>query len=124
MLQRLPLVIDGVDYSPAITRYGYTVGYEAREGPNGGMMQDGSMCVDILAWKAVLTLPCNDLRSEDQAALLTACMKPYISVTYWDTKTNAERKATFIPAVGSSNLAMIRGGIKWFSGMSITLTEA
>ena len=124
-MERLTFKVDGVDYSPSINRYGYSVGYEKRTGNNGGTMLDGSETVDILAWKAVLTLTGNAMPSEKLAALLTACMKDYVQVTFFDVKSNGERTASFIPDIGAASIGLIASGAaKWFrEGIVLTLRE-
>lgn len=124
MKARLPLIIDGTEFSPMFNRYQYTVGYIPQTGENGGIMLDGSETVDVLKWKAVLTLPANDLKAEDLSRLLSACAQTYLAVTYFDTRTNQERQALFIPEIGESRFAMMTAqGVKWFSGMAVTLRE-
>ena len=122
---RNPVIIDGVDFSTDFNKYGYSVRYEIREGTNGGMMLDGSMMVDILARKAVVVLPCNDLTGDRLAALLQATLKAEISVTFLDTKLNAQRTATFInPELSDQTLTLQTvAGVRWYSGMTLTLTE-
>lgn len=122
---RNPVIIDGVDFSADFNKYGTAMYYEAREGHNGGMMMDGSMTVDILAWKAVLKLPCNDLTGDRLAALLQAVLQAEVSVKFWDTRLNAERTATFIrPELSDQTLTLqTAAGIRWYSGMTLTLTE-
>ena len=124
-MERLTFKVDGVDYSPSINRYGYSVGYEKRTGNNGGTMLDGSETVDILAWKAVLTLTGNAMPSEKLSALLTACLKDYVQVTFFDVKINGERTAAFIPDVGPASIGLISSGVaKWFrEGIVLTLRE-
>ena len=122
---RNPVIIDGVDFSADFNKYGSSVRYDPREGENGGMMLDGSMMVDILAWKAVLTLPCNDLTGDRLSALLQATLKAEISVTFLDTKLNAQRTATFInPDLSDQTLTLqTAAGVRWYNGMTLTLTE-
>ena len=122
---RNPVIIDGVDFSADFNKYGSSVRYDPREGENGGMMLDGSMMVDILAWKAVLTLPCNDLTGDRLSALLQATLKAEISVTFWDPRLNEQRTATFIrPELSDQTLTLqISKGVRWYSGMTLTLTE-
>ena len=122
---RNPVIIDGVDFSADFNKYGSSVRYDPREGENGGMMLDGSMMVDILAWKAVLTLPCNDLTGDRLSALLQATLKSEISVTFLDTKLNAQRTATFINPDLSDQILTLQtaAGVRWYSGMTLTLTE-
>ena len=122
---RNPVIIDGVDFSTDFNKYGSSVRYDPREGENGGMMLDGSMMVDILAWKAVLTLPCNDLTGDRLSALLQATLKAEISVTFWDPRLNEQRTATFIrPELSDQTLTLqTAAGVRWYSGMTLTLTE-
>ena len=125
MKQRLPWIIDGEDFSAFIHRRGYSVYYEKREGINGGMMLDGSITVDILAYKAVLQLPVNGLPAEKMAKLVTACTKPYVSVDYFDLRTNAQRSGiSFIPSMSEGVLSLINGeGTQWYAGAVLTLQE-
>ena len=119
------VIIDGVDFSADFNKYGSSVRYDPREGENGDMMLDGSMMVDILAWKAVLTLPCNDLTGDRLSALLQATLKAEISVTFWDPRLNEQRTATFIrPELSDQTLTLQTSkGVRWYSGMTLTLTE-
>lgn len=123
MKNRLNLVIDGQDFSDFINRYNYGVEYVARDGGRGGMMQDGSMTVDILAWKAVYTLGCNDATGERLAKLQAACLKSYVTATVYDPATGADRTATFIPNLSPATTKLFSGNVVWFGGMVLTLTE-
>lgn len=123
MGNRLNLVIDGQDFSDFINRYNYGVEYVARDGGRGGMMQDGSMTVDILAWKAVYTLGCNDVTGPRLAALQTACAKSYVDATVYDPMTGEERTGTFIPRLSGATTRLFSGNVVWFGGMVLTLTE-
>lgn len=122
---RNPVIIDGVDFSADFNKYGSSVRYKPREGENGGMMLDGSMRVDVLAWKAVLTLPCNDVTGDRLSALLQATMKAEVSVTFWDPQLNAQRTAIFInPELSDQTLTLQTAeDVRWYSGMTLTLTE-
>ena len=125
MKQRLPWIFDGEDFSKYINRFGYSVFYEKREGMNGGMMLDGSMTVDVLAWKAVLQLPVNGLPADKMAQLVAACTKPYISVDYFDLRTGGQRSGvSFIPTLSEGVLSLINGeGTQWYRGAVLTLQE-
>lgn len=121
---RLPFVADGVDLSPSINKYGYSVSYFKRLGPNSGIMQDGSYQEDVLAYKARIQAETNDLYPDDLAALLQAFTKTYITLTYWDIRTNAERTAEFIPDISASRVAAYGlSGIYWLTSVVITLDE-
>lgn len=117
--------MDGEDYSTYINRFGYSINYEKREGVNGGMMQDGSVLVDVLAWKAVLQLPVNGLPADKMARLISACTKPYVAVGYFDLRTNTQRAGIpFVPILSEASLSLINAeGVQWYQGMVLTLEE-
>lgn len=122
-MTRLPFVVDNVDFSAKINRFSYAVGYEKREGSNGGLMLDGSETVDILAFKAVVTVSTNGMRSEELAQLLTALLKPYVQLQFFDTRINDTRTATFIPDVSAAPLGFAAPDRKIFDTFQITLRE-
>ena len=122
-MPRLPFVVDDVDFSANINRFSYAVGYEKREGSNGGMMLDGSETEDILAFKAVVTVSTNGMRSEELAQLLTALLKPYVQLQFFDTRINDTRTATFIPDVSPAPLGFVASDRKVFDTFQITLRE-
>lgn len=116
--------INGVDYSTSINKYSYSVSYLPIMGDNGGIMLDGSESVDLLAWKAQLDLVCNGLTATELSALLTACKQAYVSVTYFDVASNANRTAQFIPSIGSSKYRMSnRNGEMCFDGLTLYFRE-
>ena len=123
MKQRLPVTIDGVDFSDCFNRYAYSVELIPRDGGRGGMMQDGSMTVDILAWKALYSIGCNDLKGARLAQLQSACAKSYVQATVYDPETGEERSGTFIPRLSGSTTRLFVGGVVWFGGATLTLEE-
>lgn len=122
-MTRLPFTVDGVDFSARINRFAYSVGYEKREGSLGGMMLDGTETVDVRAYKAVVTVSTNGMRSEELAQLLTALLKPYVQLQFFDTRINDTRTATFIPDVSPAPLGFVASGRKVFDTFQITLRE-
>ena len=123
-MKRLTFELNGVDFSPQINRYGYLFSYEPREGNNGGMMLDGSLTVDVLAWKAVIQLDCNAMKSSAQAAIMAMCATDYVTVTYYDTKENSNKTSVFIPSIGETKIGIIApDNTKWFTGLTLTLRE-
>lgn len=118
------LTIDGTDFSYSVNKYGYRVSYSPIAGSNGGIMLDGSEVVDILAWKAFIELPCNGMKGSDMAALVAACRKSYVTVTYYDIATNGNRTSVFIPELGGGTYRMTsNSGEMCFDGLSIALRE-
>lgn len=120
---RLPLIIDGVDFTAYAQRNGYQISYEDRKGANGGTMLDGSITVDIVKRAEVLSIPLNPLDGEDFSALLRAVMKDYVTATVWDTKENEERTAVFIPSITNGSLAIITDTVKFWNGAVLKLRE-
>ena len=122
---RNPVDIDGVDFSADFNKYGYSVHYIPREGPLGGMMLDGTVKPDILAWKAVCSFPCNDLTADRLATLLQACLKAEVSIRFQDTKLNAPRVATFIrPDLSPQTMNLqTANGTRWYTGMVLSVEE-
>lgn len=122
-MTRLPFTVDGVDFSARINRFAYSVGYEKREGSLGGMMLDGTETVDVRAYKAVVTVSTNGMQSEELAQLLTALLKPYVQLQFFDTRINDTRTATFIPDVSPAPLGFVASDRKVFDTFQITLRE-
>lgn len=123
MTTRFPVVIDGLDFSDCFNRYAYSVRYDPRDGGRGGMMQDGSKTVDILAWKEHLTLPCNLMTEARLAQLQVACMKNYVTATVYDPALSGTRSGTFIPKLSGSTTRLFRDGVAWLGGATLTLEE-
>lgn len=120
---RLPLTIRGVDCSSLAQKYGYTLSYSVRSGSNGGMMLDGSQTIDILAYKAVISVDMNPMSDAECSQLLSLVQRNYVTVTYFDIKTNSVRTAEFIPKIGTASPVILRDGKKVFDGMTLTLEE-
>ena len=116
--------LNGIDFSDCLKKYDYSLAYEKREGNNGGMMKDGSMTVDVLAWKAVLKIKTDGLKAERMQELLSHLIADYVTVTFFDSRTNAERTGEFIPSVVDVPISHFKDGVvKWYNSTQITLTE-
>ena len=120
----MTLVINGIDYSPCIKDNGYFVGYEKREGPNGGMSLNGTIITDVIARKAVVSCELIAMTAEMLSTLLQALWNDCVTVTYFDTHLNGSRTAMFIPAISDQNFAFRRHGVNFFrDGIKLTLRE-
>ena len=118
------LELNGNDYSDIIKEVGMSVSYQKREGKNGGMMKDGSMTVDILAWKAVITVTTKGTTPARMMELLEELIDDYVEVTFIDTRSNLERTADFIPSVVETPIAYFKDGeIGFYNSTKVTLTE-
>lgn len=116
--------INGVDFSRLFTPYGYTVQYKKVRGPNSGDMLSGEHTDDVRAWKAVVQCVCVPSSEAELARLLTICEDTYVSVYYFDIKTNAYRTAIMMPSEPTQKHAgMGANGVNYWSGTAITFTE-
>ena len=122
----MQLTVNGIDFSELMTKYGYAVGYNEIEGSNTVTTLDGTTHYDILARKAVVTVLLRPLKSASLSSIVTLCANDQVSVSYFDTKTNAIRTTTMKPALSSANVALINTDTYWGGGQSgivLTLEE-
>lgn len=122
-MERLPYIVDGVDFSAYVNRWQYTVGFDFREGSNGGLMLDGALTRDLLAIKARVTVTVNDQRGPELAALLTAVLKNEVSLQFFDPRANETRTGTFKPTVEAVSIPPVPGSSRWGKGFQITMEE-
>ena len=122
--KRLPLKINAVDFTEYAHRTSYTVAYEDRIGPNSGLMLDGTETGALLARKAVITWPLNDLTGDQLARILTVCTDEFVAVEFLDPKTNSLRRGVFKANVSAATCNNITAdGIYWYTGQVLTLRE-
>lgn len=120
----LTLTIDSTDFSSWVNDRTYNVDYERQSGENAGVMLDGTEWLDTITVKAVITWDLNYMTGARLATILQTAMKDYVTVTYFDTLTNADRTAEFIPSIGGQQYAFPRHGLNYFhDGVQLTLRE-
>lgn len=120
--RRLPLVINGIDFSEAVNRTGYSVYYEDRTGKNAFLALSGDEDLDILAQKPVITWPLNALWSDELAQLQSAISaSTYVPVSYFDTRANAEQTAYFHGTINQQPARLVSARGIMFYGMTLTL---
>ena len=117
--------INDVDFTSMFTPAGYAVGYKSIKGNNGGLMLDGSYTEDEIAQKAVISLQCMPLNSNDLSTLLSNIYgSVYPKVYYFDPKAGDYRE---IYTRRSETEQQFRGlgtdGKEYWTGTVITLTE-
>lgn len=121
-MQKMPLMINGVDFSPMTQRLGYSVVYEERSGQNTMTMMNGDEYLDVIVRKPALTWPLNSLTDTELHTLLTAIHAAvYVPVTYFDTETKAVQTAYFHGTVSVQEVGVIRAGGYRFRGMTLTM---
>ena len=122
-MERPPYIVDGVDFSAYVNRWQYAVGYDFREGKNGGLMLDGSEPRDLLAIKARVSVTVNDQPGAELAALLTAVLKNEVTLQYYDPQTNGTRTGTFKPTVEEVQIPPVPGSSRYGKEFSIIMEE-
>ena len=119
---RLPLVINGIDFSEAANRTGYSIYYEERTGQNTFLALSGDEDLDVLAKKPVITWPLNALWSDELAQLENAIdSSTYVPVSYFDTKSNMEQTAYFHGTIDRMPAQLVSERGTMFYGMTLTL---
>lgn len=110
-MEKMPLVINGVDFSHLTERLGYSINYEDRSGSNTMMMQNGDQYLDIITRRPVLTWRLDSL-TEAQLASLHAAINAdvYVPVSYFDTASNLVQTGWFHGSISSQQVGVIRGG--------------
>lgn len=109
-MQKMPLTINGVDFSALTERLGYSIVYEERKGGNGMTMANGDEYQDIIVQKPVLTWRLDSLTNAQLASLLAAVQAAiYVPVTYFDTAANTTKTAYFHGTISAQEVGVIRG---------------
>lgn len=121
------LIVDGVNYSSYMTGRDYTVAYSNVIGPNSCMTLDGKIHEDVLAEKAVLTIPLKPLSSADLSIITNSQTKKSVLATYYDLKTNAD-KVTFMKVTTPAASLIFENSLSTLwgtgnTGLTLTLEE-
>lgn len=110
-LLKMPLTINGVDFSPLTERLGYSVAYEDRKGGNTRTMMNGDEYQDVITRKPNLTWRLDSLTMTDLARLHAAINAAvYVSVSYYDTATASQKTAYFHGTISEQQVGVIRAG--------------
>lgn len=110
-MEKMPLKINGVDFSRLTERLGYVIVYEDREGGNSTMMQNGDEYLDVIVRKPALSWRLDSLTMTDLAALHAAINAAvYVPVSYFDTATASVKTAMFHGTISEQEVGVIRPG--------------
>lgn len=122
-LQKMPLKINGVDFSALTERCGYSIVYEDRNGGNSMTMQNGDEYQDIIVRKPILTWRLDSLTNTELASLHAAINAAvYVNVYYLDTATNTTKTAAFHGTISAQEVGVIRaGGYYRFKAPTLTM---
>lgn len=129
-ITRLPLIINGTDFSDAAQRLGYSIEYEDRVGTSPIMMLNGDLYPDIIDRRAVIKWPLNMLWRDELANLhralsnLNPYVPAYVPVTYFDTWRGWEQRRYFMGSIGPQVPGINNArGLAFQSGSVLTLRE-
>ena len=110
-MTKMPLTINGVDFSGLTERLGYSVTYEDRNGGNTMKMMSGDEYQDLIVRKPVISFRLDSLTMTQLSALHAAINAAvYVQVLYYDTATAAEKTAYFHGTISQQTVGVIRDG--------------
>ena len=122
MRPRLPLAINGIDFSAAASRLAYTIVYNDRTGGNERLMLSGDRYFDILDRRPTIVWELNALWADELAALHAAInAADVVPVLYYDTATNAPMTGYFHGTIGTQVLGLYNSRGMMFHGPVLTL---
>lgn len=122
-LQKMPLKINGTDFSAMTERCGYSIVYEDRKGGNTVVMMNGNEYQDVIVRKPILTWRLDSLTSDQLQQLHAAINEAvYVWVTYFDTAAKAQKSDFFHCTISEQEVGVIRaGGYYRFKAPTLTM---
>ena len=122
-LQKMPLKINGTDFSALTERCGYSIVYEDRKGGNSVTMMNGDEYQDVIVRKPVLTWRLDSLTMNQLQSLHAAINASiYVQVYYFDTATKSNKTAYFHGTISDQEVGVIRsGGYYRFKAPTLTM---
>lgn len=110
-MTKMPLSINGVDFSYLTERLGYSIVYEDVKGGNGMTMANGDEFQDILGRRAIPTWRLDSLTMTELAEMHTACnAAAYVAVTYYDTVSHTVKSGFAHCTISAQEVGVIRDG--------------
>ncbi len=119
----MTFMLNGVDFSRYLYRYGMTVQYEKIYGKAGGQTLDGRELVDLIRVRPILVCACNPMTSDEFSRLATVCAEDYIFVSYTDPKTGGDVRMEAVPILSAAKKTLVINGVTYWEGAVITLKE-
>ena len=117
------ITLNGRDFTSAFNRWG--VGWAPMKvtGPNQGISQGGSVIMDLVKVKDVLTLQGNDVLQSTYNALRTVCAADTVTATFTHPASGETVTRVMIPTLSEARQKPMHGGRVWLSGWTLTLEE-
>lgn len=121
------VMVNGVDFTPFVTPYGYTIGWRKIQGGNQGTMLDGSFIDDVLAYKITVIVIFMPLSQEDYTKVISTLLdrnREYATVQFYDPDEHGFRTAecTFTTTNQVERGTGSDGKIYW-TGLAIQFEE-
>ena len=105
---RIPMVINGINFSKAMQRTGWAVEYEERSGNNAFLSLAGTYDYDILAFVPTIYCPLNALWIDELKQLRTAALSSvFVPVNTLDLDTGAAITGYFHATFGRISVPLI-----------------
>ena len=123
---RLPLILNGHDYSQDANKWGYSCSVVTRTGPNARQMQDGSKRPDNLAYKTRIVFQMNGLKADRRAALAADIMADFTVGTVYDANYDALREdVEWMCTLSAAPIPWYNtdGSVKYSKGLVLTMEE-
>lgn len=120
---RLPLVINGTNYTEIANRTGYEIEYTDRIGENAFMALSADQYPDILARRPTIYWPLNYLTGEEMAQLMgDVYAADQVQVYYQSVRDNAPTWGWFHGTIGRVPIVIVRStGLLIRDGVTLTL---
>lgn len=110
-MQKMPLTINGVDFSALTERLGYSVVYEDVKGGNSMTMMNNDEYPDITGRRAIPTWRLDSLTMTELATLHAACdAAVQVAVTYYDTRSASVKSGYAHCTISTQEVGVIRAG--------------
>jgi len=84
---------------------------------------DGTLSRDRIAVKRQIEMTWPALRWEELSALLHLMQDEFVDVTYPDPMTGQQETKVFYAGDRTAPIAFERGGVMWWEGLEVTMTE-
>ena len=121
--ERLPLIINGVDFSRQASRLAYSVTYEERMGNNSTLLLSGDEYLDMLTDRPIITWELNMLWLDELQALRQAIRAAiYVPVYCLDIDSGAPVIGQFHGSIATVTAALVQPSRTGFAdGAVLTL---
>jgi len=119
----MTLFLDSADFSSYVKKRGYSVTYKKILGPNSFTTLDGTYHEDVIAKKAVVSVPLNPVTAVNLSTLTNAIYKAS-SATFYDPEVGADVTKSVFATLSTASVVMTKGATQyWGEELILTLEE-